>query len=68
MGETYNTLNDDLDDWISDEEKEGEEEDETDPNCPEIELSKEEKAGLRRPWKRTLIIKLVGRTIGYNLL
>lgn len=35
---------------------------------PAIKLIKEEKARIRRPWSKTLIFKLLGRTIGYNLL
>lgn len=41
---------------------------EFDPECPRIVITKEEKARIRRPWRRTLIIKLLGKTIGYNLL
>ncbi|XP_031095188.1 uncharacterized protein LOC115999480 [Ipomoea triloba] len=33
----------------------------SDPNCPTIPVSKEEKERLRRPWRRTLIIKVLGR-------
>ncbi|XP_019171049.1 PREDICTED: uncharacterized protein LOC109166607 [Ipomoea nil] len=35
---------------------------------PVILVSKEEKERLRRPWRRSLIIKLLGRTVGYNFL
>ena len=31
-------------------------------------VSKEEKSCLRKPWRRTLIIRLLGRSIGYNFL
>ena len=38
-------------------------------NCPTIKLSKREKFRIRRPWKQSLIVlKLLGRTIEYNLL
>lgn len=50
---------------ISDDE-EGEAED--DPECPEIVLTKEEKARLRRPWKMSLIVKVLGRRVGYTYL
>ncbi|XVE81434.1 hypothetical protein DITRI_Ditri15bG0063100 [Diplodiscus trichospermus] len=43
--------------------KVGEEED-----CPMIPLTKAEKARLRRPWHQTFIIKVMGRTVGYNYL
>lgn len=33
-----------------------------------IGMSKEEKIAARRPWKNSLIIKLVGRSIGYHYL
>ena len=39
-----------------------------DSECSLILLSKEEKARIRRPWKRTLIIKLLRRMIGFNML
>ncbi|XP_031097172.1 uncharacterized protein LOC116001433 [Ipomoea triloba] len=41
---------------------------ESDPNCPVITVTKEEKERLRRPWRRTLIIKVLGRKIGYSFL
>lgn len=41
-------------------------EDEVD--CPLICLSKEEKASLRKKWRNSLIIKVWGRTVGYNYL
>ena len=49
-----------LEDWISeDEEEEEETEDGAEDDCPTSSLTKEEKARLRRPWKQTLIIKLL---------
>ncbi|XP_031108885.1 uncharacterized protein LOC116013635 [Ipomoea triloba] len=39
-----------------------------DPNCPIIRVTKEEKERLRRPWRRTLIIKLLGRKVSYSFL
>ena len=54
-------------DYISeDKEDEGSDEDEEmDRDCPTIRLSKEENVRIRLPWKKTLIIKLLGRSIGY---
>ncbi|XVF43936.1 hypothetical protein PTKIN_Ptkin02bG0081000 [Pterospermum kingtungense] len=54
------------DDFISDDEAMCEEEKEED--CPTIFLSKEEKACLRRPWRQTLIVKVMGRKMGYSYL
>lgn len=39
-----------------------------DPNCPVIPVSKEEKERLRRPWRRTLIVKVLGRKVSYSYL
>lgn len=36
------------------------------PYCPVIQLSKEEKATLRKPWLNTLIIKLFDRKMRYE--
>ncbi|XP_031106253.1 uncharacterized protein LOC116010899 [Ipomoea triloba] len=44
------------------------EEVESDPNCPVIPVSREEKERLRRPWRRTLIVKVLGRKVGYLFL
>ncbi|XP_019178353.1 PREDICTED: uncharacterized protein LOC109173568 [Ipomoea nil] len=35
---------------------------------PVILVTKEEKERLRRPWRKSLIIKLLGRTVGYSFL
>ncbi|XVF74118.1 hypothetical protein PTKIN_Ptkin13bG0034600 [Pterospermum kingtungense] len=48
-----------------DEEVNVEEEDE---ECPTIRLTKEEKIRLRQPWGQTLIVKVLGRSVGYNTL
>ena len=59
----------DLDLWVSEhEDDQGIEEDNDEPDCPSIRLSKEEKIRLRKPWQNTLIIKLIGRSIGFILL
>ena len=44
---------------------EGEEEDES---CPNIVLSKEEKRRIRSPWKNAIIIKLLDKKMGYEVL
>ncbi|XP_031097086.1 uncharacterized protein LOC116001342 [Ipomoea triloba] len=51
---------------VSDDEEMGDER--AYPNCPIIRVSKEKKERLRRPWRRTLIIKLLGRKVGYSFL
>ena len=57
----------DEDEWVTDDEEETLE-DEDDPECPVMLLSKEEKCRIRQPWKLTLIINLLGRSIGYTVL
>ena len=59
----------DSEDWVSDDDDDGmEKPEEEDPLCPRIKISKEEKNIIRKPWKRTLIIKLLRRSIGYKTL
>ncbi|XP_019181905.1 PREDICTED: uncharacterized protein LOC109177015 [Ipomoea nil] len=41
---------------------------EDDPLCPTIRLSKEEVEMIRAPWQKTLIIKVMGRKVGYAYL
>ncbi|XVF02788.1 hypothetical protein REPUB_Repub04eG0204400 [Reevesia pubescens] len=41
---------------------------EEDLNGPCILLTKEDKKRIRSPWKNTLLVKLLGRNIGYNYL
>ena len=53
---------DDPEEWISDEEEQ------PDPDCPIIQLSKEEKTRIHMPWKQSLIVKLLGWNIDYRLL
>lgn len=50
-------------DLISDDEEE-----ESDDRCPVIHITKEEKLRLRSKWKQTLIVKVLGRNIGYAYL
>ena len=37
-------------------------------DCPEFVLSKEEEARLSKPWRKSLIIKLLDRKIGLKAL
>lgn len=53
---------------VSSSDDESGDEEETEIECPVIRLSKEEKIYLRSPWRQTLIVKLWGRSIGYNYL
>ena len=67
LGQRLENLDEDL--ISEDKEDEGSNEDEEmDRDCPTIRLLKEENVRIRLPWKKTLIIKLLGRSIGYNLL
>lgn len=51
---------------ISDEESM--DQDKANPNCPVIPVTKEEKTHLRCPWRRTLIIRVLGRKVAYSYL
>lgn len=53
-------------DMVSDDEVEGD--DDIDPNCPVIRLTKAEKVRLQSKWKQTLIVKVMGRSVGYGYL
>jgi len=44
------------------------EEDEDEEDCPVIKLSVEEKKRIRFPWRQTLIVKVMGRRVGYMYL
>lgn len=55
-----------VEDEVSDDESGDESQD--DPTCPKIRLTKEEKIWIRAPWKQTLIIKVMGRSVGYTYL
>lgn len=41
---------------------------EEDPLCPMVHLTKAEKVRLRNPWRKTLIIKVMGKPVGFNFL
>lgn len=43
-------------------------EEEEEEECPTIVVTKEEKYILRAPWRQSLIIKVMGSTVGYNYL
>ena len=47
---------------------EDDEDDCEEDDCPLIKLSAEEKKRIRKPWQQTLIIKLMGRKVGYMFL
>lgn len=38
------------------------------PYCPYDQISKEERMSLCKTWKKAIIIKLLGKRIGYRLL
>lgn len=62
----YNKTCKEKDEPVSDDDEAEQTED--DEDCPTITLTKKEKACLRQPWRRTLIIKVWGRSVGYNYL
>ena len=64
MREGFNNVDDES--FISDDEEMYEEEE--DEDCPTIRLSKVEKARLRSLWRQTLIVKVLGRTVGFTYL
>ena len=55
-----------VEDGISDDEDD--DRDEEGSKCPTIKVSCEKKKRLRSKWQRTLIIKLIGHSIGFNFL
>ncbi|XVF69877.1 hypothetical protein PTKIN_Ptkin11bG0116100 [Pterospermum kingtungense] len=65
-GEKEDSFHLDDADFISDDEEMNKDEEEED--CLKIKLSREENARLRRPWRQTLIVKVLGCTVGYNYL
>lgn len=58
--------------WNKDEFSEVDEEVEdsvkNDPLCPCVRIPKEERISLYKPWKKDLIIKLLGKRVGYRML
>ena len=39
-----------------------------DLDCPSVTINKDEKKHLRQPWKTTLIVRFLGRNIGYTTI
>ncbi|XP_021748571.1 uncharacterized protein LOC110714372 [Chenopodium quinoa] len=62
-----NIIDEEEDEEISDDE-EIPDEIQNDERCPVIQLSKEEKRRLRKPWKDSLIIKMFSEKLGYMSL
>lgn len=46
----------------------GIEDDNLDPLCPVIPVTSKERRNLCKPWRKAIIIKLLGRTVGYRYL
>uniref|UniRef100_A0A6N2LZK8 CCHC-type domain-containing protein n=1 Tax=Salix viminalis TaxID=40686 RepID=A0A6N2LZK8_SALVM len=65
MGESSVTHEMDEDNLPNDCISEDEDDDADEDDCPVIKISSEEKKRIRAPWKQTLIIKLMGRKVGY---
>lgn len=42
--------------------------DEDKEKWPHIEVSEEQRKKLRSPWKKTLIVKLLGKSLGFNFI
>ncbi|KAJ4834716.1 hypothetical protein Tsubulata_007671 [Turnera subulata] len=60
----------DREDWdgFLSEDSDPEDEEEEDPFCPTIRLSSADKRRIYQRWKQTLIIKLLGKKVGYRFL
>lgn len=43
-------------------------EDEDEDKCPTIRLSAEEKKRIRKPWLKSLIVKVLGKRVGFKFL
>ena len=56
------------DDEITSDDDEALNEEEDDPLCPTIRLTKEEKRRIKEPWKNSLIIKMFDKNAGYMQL
>lgn len=48
--------------------EESNQDEEYDDECPTIKLSCWDKQRIRQPWRKTLIVKILGRKIGYSYL
>ncbi|XP_019182142.1 PREDICTED: uncharacterized protein LOC109177287 [Ipomoea nil] len=53
---------------MDDNSDESSDEEEEDPLCPTIRLTKEEVEAIRAPWRLSLIVKVMGRKVGYAYL
>jgi hypothetical protein len=65
MGETLVRHEEDEDNHFNECISDDDDDDSDEDDCPVIKLSMEEKKRIRAPWKQTLIIKLMGRKVGY---
>jgi sucrose-6-phosphate hydrolase SacC (GH32 family) len=65
MGETSVRHEEDEDNHFNECVSDDDDDDSDEDDCPVIKLSMEEKKRIRAPWKQTLIIKLMGRKVGY---
>ncbi|KAJ4844777.1 hypothetical protein Tsubulata_003486 [Turnera subulata] len=59
-------LEQELEDYYAD--SGSDEEEDEDEECPVIRLSSDLKKRIRRPWLKTLFIKVLGRSVGYRFL
>ena len=67
MGMQANDVDNDTDDWVSNDEESKLDEDK-DPCCSKLWPSNEEKCRIGKLWRQRLIIKLLGRSIGCKTL
>ena len=67
IGFSPTQVEDDPYDGISEDDK-GDRALEDDIYCPILKVTNEEKRRLPKPWRHSLIIKLMGRPIGYKTL
>lgn len=70
-GAEYDYSNGDLEMWENEDDSQDEmqeDKEEKDPLCPSIPITAEERKKLCRPWRKAIIIKLLGRRIRYKFL
>ena len=53
IGKNSRDIHEEMDDWLSNEDDGDESEEEDEPNCPSIKLTKTKKVRLRKSWKQT---------------
>ena len=68
MGRPDESMQEEDEEGNSEEDEEQTLEEDQDQDCPIIHVSKEEKRRVRKPWKKTLIIKLLGCNICFHFL